>query len=199
MTALAPDPVPVAEEQELSASQELFAVLDAMEVPRGARAEILDGETITVSPTPIGLHQENVYLLDEQLRNAMPKGHRSEGYLEIRVPYIDRCVIPDLFIAPREVLVTDQHYIAPDEVLLVAEVVSKGSRRRDHEEKPAIYARSAIPAYLLVDPGEGRVTLYSNPEGELYRERVTRDFGDALRLPEPFGFTLETGGFLRYP
>jgi hypothetical protein len=183
---------------EAEPSQDLFALLDTMDLPRGARAEILDGKSITVSPTPSGLHQENVYLLDEQVRAHVPRGHRTEGHLEIRMPDLGRCVIPDLFVAPRDVLRTGDHAVPPDEVALVAEVVSYGSVRQDRVQKVGVYARARIGVYLLVDPIAGTTTLFTNSDGATYKDTVVRDFGEKLVVPDPFGFDLDTSAFLPY-
>ncbi|MFI5682303.1 hypothetical protein [Streptomyces sp. NPDC051636] len=41
-----------------------------------------------------------------------------------------------------------------------------------------------------------RVTLFSDPENDDYRELCTRPYGRPLTLTEPFGFELETADFL---
>lgn len=198
MMTLTPDPATLTGDRERSAFPGLLATLDAMEIPRGARAEILDGKTITVSPMPTGLHGRNVHTLARRFTSRLRAGVGFETYLELRMPLLQRSVVPDFFVAPEEVLHTAEHHIPPDEVQLVAEVVSKGSTHGDRKEKAGIYARAAIELYLLVDPPQGQSTLYSRPREGRYSDRCTRRFGEEIAIPEPFHFLLDTEGFLRY-
>src|SRR5690606_5352674 len=176
----------------------LFEALDGLDAPPGYRAEILGDEGIVMSPTPSGLHQHNVWLLDELLHPHLPPGTRTEGHLEVRMFGIGRSVIPDLFVAPVEVLATPEHWVPPEEVLLAAEVVSPGSKEHDRSRKLGIYPAAAIPLYLLIDPLRGAVTLYATPEDGEYRESETVTFGKPVEIPEPFGFALDTGVFQAY-
>ncbi|NDU72584.1 hypothetical protein GWI34_08080 [Actinomadura sp. DSM 109109] len=69
-------------------------------------------------------------------------------------------------------------------------------RRRFVPTKWNGYARVGIPFYLLVDrdPKEARTTLSSSPDtasGE-YRESVSWEFGEAIKLPDPFGIEITT-------
>ncbi|GAA3741596.1 Uma2 family endonuclease [Spinactinospora alkalitolerans] len=198
MTTFAPEKATAADGGRTPQSVELFALLDAMDLPRGVRAEVLDGETITVSACPVGKHQRNVRALDLQLTPRLPEGYDNETYLEIRMPHLDRSVVPDLFVAPKELLITDDHMIPPDDVLLVAEVASKGKPNQDRVTKLEIYAEAVIEFYLLIDPLQAQATLYSNPQAKQYKEKTTRDFGEKLTLPKPFDFDLDTGEFLPY-
>jgi hypothetical protein len=58
------------------------------------------------------------------------------------------------------------------------------------------YAKAEIPYYLLVDrsPKAGRTILYSIPdEGTgAYLHEESWAFGQAIRLPEPFGIEIAT-------
>ncbi|MDA8368477.1 MAG: Uma2 family endonuclease [Nocardiopsaceae bacterium] len=176
----------------------LFNTLDDLDVPRGYKAEILGDGGIVMSPSPSGLHQHNIWELDESLRSALPPRIRTEDHLEIRMPHLGRSVIPDLFAAPIEVLATTEHHIPPDDVLLVAEVVSPGSQERDRDVKLGIYPAAAIPLYLLIDPIRATATLYATPRNGEYLESETVTFGKPLKLPEPFGIDLDTGRFREY-
>ncbi|RCV51770.1 Uma2 family endonuclease [Marinitenerispora sediminis] len=195
MTALAPEKAVPGTQPVAAESCELFDLLDRLDLPRGYRAEIVEGSTITVSPVASGRHQRTVRSLDLQLRPHLPAGHDAEPHLEIRMPDLGRSVIPDLFVAPVEVLNTADSVVPPDDVLLVAEVVSPGNARSDRVVKLEVYAKAAIEFYLLIDPIAGQTTLFSNPSAGRYQDRVTRDFGEKLVVPEPFGFDLDTSQF----
>lgn len=83
-------------------------------------------------------------------------------------------------------------------VLLVAEVVSPSSRRRDREQKPRAYAQGGVPLYLLIDrfASPPAVTLFSEPGEDGYGKRQVAAAGEPLRLPKPFGITLDTARLL---
>ncbi|WP_017559467.1 Uma2 family endonuclease [Nocardiopsis baichengensis] len=198
VTALVEGPVRDVGTETGSVGGELFAILDSLPETRRWRAEILDGETITLSPTPIGLHQENVHLLNEQLRPCLPKGHRAEGNLEIRLPALRRSVVPDLFVAPVSVLRTPEHSIPPDDVLLVAEVVSPGSTQVDRTLKLGIYAEALIPCFILVDPLEEKTTVFTQPEKDEYKTVQKYRFGETFKIADPFEAEVDSSDFLPY-
>ncbi|WP_433468144.1 Uma2 family endonuclease [Spirillospora sp. CA-128828] len=68
--------------------------------------------------------------------------------------------------------------------------------RRANPTKWNGYARVGIPFYLLVDrdPGEAQTTLFSEPDtaSGSYKESMTWAFGEAIKLPEPFGIEIPT-------
>jgi Uma2 family endonuclease len=82
--------------------------------------------------------------------------------------------------------------------LLVAEVVSPWSRRRDREVKPRAYGQGGIPLYLLIDrfARPPAVTLFSRPGEDGYGKRQAAAAGEPLRLPKPFGIALDTARLL---
>jgi Putative restriction endonuclease len=79
-------------------------------------------------------------------------------------------------------------------VLLVAEMVSPRSRRRDREVKPRTYAQGSILLYLLIDRfvDPPTITPFSEPGEDGYGKRRTATAGRPLRLPKPFGIALDT-------
>ncbi|GAA1098407.1 hypothetical protein GCM10009605_38130 [Nocardiopsis composta] len=176
----------------------LFQILDDLPETKLLRAEILDGETITLSPTPSGLHGRNVRVLERALGPHLPSGTDYETYLEIRLPEAGRGVVPDFFVAPMQILKTKNSWIPPDDVLLVAEVVSPGSRTVDWELKPEIYAKAMIDLYLLIDPVKGDSTLFAQPDGERFGSERREMFGAKIGLPDPFNIQLDTSQFLPY-
>ncbi|MEV7803981.1 Uma2 family endonuclease [Microbispora sp. NPDC088329] len=82
-------------------------------------------------------------------------------------------------------------------LMLVAEVVSKGSAEDDRLKKPAIYAGGGVPVMLLVDPltKPASVTVYSDPKEGQYQVISAVPFGREIHVPHPIGFTLDTSVF----
>jgi Uma2 family endonuclease len=101
---------------------------------------------------------------------------------------------PDLMVMdPRfEGEFRDGHMLSTSGVWMFAEVTSKSTRRADLREKPDEYARADVPLTLIVDRKTHEVIVHFEPvNGKYtYTERVAA--GAAVRLPEPFGFTVDT-------
>ncbi|MCZ7416492.1 MULTISPECIES: Uma2 family endonuclease [unclassified Streptomyces] len=88
--------------------------------------------------------------------------------------------------------------IPADRVELAVEIVST-DRNSYHHKKQLWYARSGIPVYLLIDPNVGVCELCTEPVSPSYRAVRHSEFGEPVKLPEPFGFSVETSRFRRHP
>jgi Uma2 family endonuclease len=133
----------------------------------GDRHELIDGE-LFVSPVPIIKHQdcsENIaFALQRHVRrNRLGRVYTAPTGVRLRH---DTLVIPDICFVERGRL----HMIgaktidgAPD---LIVEILSPGTRQRDLSTKPALYARSGVAEYWIVDPNVRSVrvlTLTGDP------------------------------------
>jgi Uma2 family endonuclease len=103
--------------------------------------------------------------------------------------------VPDGLVISKAILDTDEWLLAPDHVELVAEIVSPSSADNDRETKVHGCAASSVPIYLLVDPLEQSVTLFSKPAGERYQQMHRAPFGTGIELPEPYSGKLDTSVF----
>ena len=63
--------------------------------------------------------------------------------------------------------------------------------RHDRVEKPAAYAESGIPVYLLIDRDTCETVVHTEPEGGKYRSIRPHAFGANVVIPG-LGITLET-------
>ncbi len=79
--------------------------------------------------------------------------------------------ISDIYIIPKEQVkeFLEQPAIAQIPPLLVVEVVSTDSVKRDYRYKRSEYAALAIPEYWIVDPLENKISILQFNEG-LYEE-----------------------------
>jgi hypothetical protein len=70
--------------------------------------------------------------------------------------------------------------------------------RRSAATKWNGYALVEIPYYLLVDrdPKRAQAILYANPDraAGVYAHVQSWEFGETVRLPEPFGVVISTDG-----
>ncbi|MEU9380610.1 Uma2 family endonuclease [Streptomyces sp. NPDC048279] len=176
---------------------DLVRYWEEMEWPEGSKVEIIEG-IITVSPAPASRHNVIAERIQRRLYSVVPDDLGIFQTLAIAVPSRLGMLIPDLVVAPvRECAEADSH-IPAALAELVVEVTSKSNARHDRVGKPAAYASAGIPLYLLVDPwapGGPTATLYGEPKGDVYRVLSAVKFGDPVKLPEPFGLTIDTAEF----
>lgn len=105
---------------------------------------------------------------------------------------------PDFVMAPRDAPRWDEREIITDGLVMVGEVVSKGSTEDDRRHKPGIYARGGVPIMLLIDPlcQPPAVTVYSDLKDGRYSRTTSVEMGEKLHIPEPVDFDLDTSIFL---
>ena len=161
-----------------------------MDWPPGSQVELIGGELV-VSPTGSVWHSAAVNELMEQLfALKRRRGWAFHTNLTAHIPPTRERLIPDLMIAPKG----SRPF---SEWELVAEVVSPSSRR-NREQKPRVYAQGGVPLYVLIDrfAGPPVVTLFSEPGEDGYGKSQVAAAGEPLRLPKPFGITLDTARLL---
>ena len=175
---------------------DLERLWQSLDLP-GYLVELIDGQ-IVVSPTASRGHSNVVTELMDQLAGVKRRNWERHTNLTVHIPVTRERLIPDLAVVPEDVPGFDENELLAPGVLLAAEVVSPYSRREDREVKPRVYARGGIPLYLLVDrlADPPLVTLFSQPGADGYAHRQTAAAGQALRLPKPFGISLDTGRLL---
>ncbi|KOX06972.1 Uma2 family endonuclease [Streptomyces sp. NRRL B-3648] len=176
---------------------DLVRYWEEMEWPEGSKVEIIEG-IITASPAPAFRHNVIAARIQRRLYSVIPEEWGIFQTLAIAVPSRLGMLIPDLVVAPVPEQPESDSHIPAALAELVVEVTSKSNAGHDRVSKPAAYATAGIPLYLLVDrwaPGGPTATLYGEPKGDVYRVRKAVKFGDPVELPEPFGLTLDTGGF----
>ena len=185
---------------------------DVLDLPHdGTRVEIIGGE-IVVSPGPDMAHNFIVQDIADAVAAARARDAsfpwRCIATQDVNLSDIHDGYIPDLCILDEETAAQTRRAqlkkAFPEHLHLVLEVTSPSTvfddrlpgKRRFNPTKWNGYARVGIPFYLMVDrdPKEARTTLFTEPDpatGE-YREAVSWDFGEAVKLPDPFGLEIPT-------
>jgi Uma2 family endonuclease len=137
---------------------EKFTRRDYMQLPEGFPAELIEGEFVR-EPAPTRWHQNLVLEIATRLRTVAGP----------------RRVLPaptDVFVDEWSVLQPDVLVTAPDDPvrpgtdpdatpLLVVEVLSPSTARRDRDFKTAIYLRAGVREVWLVDPDAGTVEVHT--------------------------------------
>ena len=180
----------------ISSLRDLAARLSEIQ---GLRVEIIGGN-ILVSPTPSFKHGKIVLQLIRQLDPQLPADRMPQpSYSVESVEDDEDYCSPDLMIVPEE-LGDEEGWLAPADIVdMAVEVVSKGNVPADTTLKPRAYARWGIPIYLMIDPRNGDIVLYSDPVDGRYRGRHDYTFGDTVTLPAPLaGISIESKEFPRY-
>jgi hypothetical protein len=162
--------------------------LDLLPENNGPKVEVFRGSVI-VSPHAGYDHQaaerDLVYLLHQAARRA-----RLWGYPEVNVISGDDLFIPDFAVLRRSG--RGQASMPISSVVLIGEIVSMGSRRKDVIDRPREYAAAGVPFYLRVDFRNGvpALALHELADGE-YRPLVAAAAGSTFAMTEPFAFVID--------
>jgi Uma2 family endonuclease len=180
---------------EFAKAERLWYELDW---PEGVRIELIAGELI-MSPSGSVSHSRTISeLIDQMMDVVRHRNWQMHTMLTAHIAQTRERLIPDLMIATRDAPEFSEWELVSSGVLLVAEVVSASSRRRDRQAKWRAYAQGQVPLYLLIDrfADPPAVTLFSQPAPGGYQATKAATAGQPLRLPEPFGIALDTGRLL---
>lgn len=177
-------------EAEFSDLERIWQTLDIPD----HRVELIDGQ-IVVSPSASRRHSGAIDALIDSLTDIKrARGWQFHTNLTVHIAATRERLIPDLMIASVDAPGFGDNELLGHGVLLVAEVVSPHSQDRDRLVKPRAYAQGRVPLYLLIDQlaSPPAVTLYGDPNKSSYMSCAPATAGQPLRLPEPFGVTLDT-------
>ena len=160
-------------------------VEDVLQLPDDApRVELSDGVMIVV-PSPTHDHQDITGLLWFWLRQHAPDGLRASLSTGVALS-LDTTYEPDVLLV-NAVVASNRHYTVADQVMLVVEVVSPSTRKRDRLEKPADYAAAGIPHFWRIEQDPLHIFAY-DLVGSQYR--LVADSETELVLSKPFEIKL---------
>lgn len=104
--------------------------------------------------------------------------------------------VPDLTVVPQRPVMESDEAVRGDSTLLLVDVVTAGGAYDVHVVKPLGYAPAGVPLYLVIDPVQRLVKLYSEPGREGYARETVEPVGAPLTLPAPWDHPLDTGTLL---
>ncbi|NUP01244.1 MAG: Uma2 family endonuclease [Nonomuraea sp.] len=104
----------------------------------------------------------------------------------------DDLYVPDLAVVPHGPRLHEEHAVHGDSTILLVDVASVATTYDVYFVKPRSYALGGVPLYLVVDPFQWRVTLFSGPGGARYRTEATVTLGEPLPLPAPWDLAVDT-------
>jgi Uma2 family endonuclease len=173
-----------------------WTVADVDALPEnGVRYELVDGVPRAMAPPKIK-HQWAAQQFCIALQASLP------DYM-VAVQGIGVVLADDQRPIPDVVVVSDidgeLNNVPADQVVLVAEIVSRSSRSDDRFRKPALYAEAGIPLYVRVElDGDPHVVVYAlEDDGAVYTEVGRAHPGQRIELSKPLVFTLDPAVLLR--
>lgn len=152
-------------------------------------------------------HDVRYEVIDGSIVVSPPSGTRHE-HLVIRIGrHLDTAAAPDVgvfgsnfgyYYEPGSFVMADVTVarwqdcdeggtLAPP--LLVVEILSKSTRRRDLNRKREIYEETGVPSYWVVDPEASTITVLELKDGS-YREVLTSPLDQPFTVERPFSLTL---------
>ena len=152
----------------------------------GKRHELIDGEHY-VTPSPNTKHQRILAHLFLLIGSWLEKHRFGEAFLSpFDVVFTQFDVVePDLLYMSNEraaLILTDLNVQGVPE--LVIEIASPSTRKRDALLKRALYERTGVSEYWIVEPKGERIRVYRG-EGANFNAPIdlTREAGDVLTTP----------------
>ncbi|MFD4667854.1 Uma2 family endonuclease [Streptomyces halstedii] len=155
------------------------------DLPR--HTELIDGSLVFMNPRR-KFHTRVMWLLERALLGHLPHGLDVDREMSVRLDARNRPE-PDLLVYRAEADAgADQTWYAPEDVVLVVEVVSPDSVDRDRDVKPRKYAAAGIAHFWRVeanDDGLPVVYVYElDPALKAYTP--TGIYHNKLKLDVPF-------------
>jgi Uma2 family endonuclease len=150
----------------------------------GLRHEIIDGEHY-VNASPVTRHQRVSYRLVLAIGKYLeqhPLGELFFAPLDIVFTRYD-VVEPDLLYISnerREIVTTKNIQGSPD---LLIEILSQSNKRYDEITKHALYERTGVGEYWVVDPVASVVRIFRRNAAGLYEQAAKLSENDSLTSP----------------
>ncbi|KQV03277.1 MULTISPECIES: Uma2 family endonuclease [unclassified Kitasatospora] len=175
----------------------LLEYAQSLSPPPGFKVEV-SGDAIIVKAVPSLIHQRNLLVVRQQFDAHLPSDLRPTENTDLASPTVGKLRNPDLAYLPFEATLAAANEIPADLAVIAVEIVSPSNPENDWVGKVRDYPLMGIPVYLLIDPRDSSIALFTEPGPDGYRQRYTAKFGQSVPIPEPFGFDLATTGLVPY-
>lgn len=157
-----------------------YEVEDILNLPKGQRAELLDGEMVMMA-SPTRTHQAILMWLSSAIfQTIQDKGGKCSVFPAPFAVFIKND--KRNYVEPDIVVVCDKDKLdeagchgAPDWII---EIVSPASEKLDYERKLGLYRESGVREYWIVDAANRMVTVHRLELGE---QPVRYDFAERIK------------------
>jgi Uma2 family endonuclease len=172
-----------------------WEALDGVNLPGGYRVEITDGKIIM---TPRSTQQSDVVIdAAPQIDRQLAGDGEILSQVAIDFPSALYGYAPDLTIVAPAAERNRRGRFEWHSLEVVLEVASRSTRDDDFEKKFRMYAKCAIPLYVIIDPSDNTCTVKPSRTGT-YAEQETIAFGEDLVVPlDGREIVVKTDGFPR--
>ncbi|MER6731256.1 Uma2 family endonuclease [Streptomyces puniciscabiei] len=159
---------------------EWFERLERMPVPEGYKVEIVGGN---VHMTPQrDIHWEIIRRFLWAIEDRFGRNVRVFTDVRIDFPGHENGFCPDVALLKDSAKKDETGHWRYQDVVFVAEVISKGTAANDYGPKRLAYAEAEVPLYVIADPYQGRCHVYTDPKRGDYDEPTKVDFGTDIDL-----------------
>ncbi|MGW2376409.1 Uma2 family endonuclease [Kitasatospora sp. NPDC001683] len=176
----------------------LLSYARTLNPPEGWKVEV-SGDAIVITATPCLLIQRNLLFVREQFDAHCPAGLMPSENTDLVSRAAGTLRNPDLTYFPLSAVELGGNPTPAEQAAIAVEIVSPSNPENDLVGKVRDYPLMGIPLYLLIDPREGDITLYSDLSDGGYHQQWHGKFGDRVPIPAPFDFELATDALVRYP
>ncbi|MCL4542674.1 MAG: Uma2 family endonuclease [Deltaproteobacteria bacterium] len=154
-----------------------YSASDYFNLPEGAPYQLIEGDLI-MSPSPKRLHQALLMSLADSVYNHVKKNNSGYVYPSPIDVYLDdkNAYQPDIvFVSKENSSILREGGIdgAPD---LVVEILSSSSKDYDAIRKKAVYERTGVKEYIIVDPDNKTVESFINNESKKFTQFQKQDY-----------------------
>lgn len=162
----------------------------------GNRYEVVDGE-LFVTPAPSWDHQLVIGALYRRISEFVAEYKLGWTFMAPGDVYLDSSLVqPDIFVIPRSGNNNPHSWKGAPQPILVVEILSDGTARRDFGSKRELYVRRGIPNYWIVDCDARSVTVVQpgQPALETRESLIWQPNASArlvVALPELFRASLD--------
>ncbi len=175
----------------------LLEYAESLSPPPGFKVEV-SGDEIIMMAGPLLIHQRNLLVVREQFDANRPSDLMPTENTDLASPEVGKLRNPDLAYIPLAAALTAGNEIPADLAAIAVEIVSPSNPENDWVGKVRDYPLMGIPVYLLIDPRDSSIAMFTEPGPEGYRQRYTAKFGQSVPIPAPFGFDLATTELVPY-
>ncbi|MGA4841200.1 Uma2 family endonuclease [Streptomyces sp. G45] len=174
----------------------MFEAFEGLPILEGMKIEVVEG---CVHMTPQrSTRWETIWCIVSQLSADPP---RRRVFSDVRIDYPGHLngLCSDVALLVEDAETDSEDRWRCEDVEFVAEVISRGTAENDYGPKRTAYATAGVAVYLIADPYEGKVRVYTRPEDGAYTEEWPPiAYGDDVDLTAtPLGLTLTTARFPR--
>lgn len=176
--------------------QQTYTAKEYAELPEGAPFQLIQGKLIYM-PSPYVIHQRVLGRLHVKVFNYVEENQLGEvHFAPLDVHFDEENVFqPDLLfvsVSRKDII---QNFIqgAPD---LVVEILSKGTKKVDEEEKMKVYGKHNVLEYWMIHPVKKWVKVFENEDGKMVETAVLEEDG-SFESKAVEGFVLDVGELFR--